>query len=260
MSKIPTHVPDKQIEEEAEAAPPTHRRLTDAGRAQLNRLLNEGMSLAQAMQHPSLLWDENVPAPPKPDPKPRFDPALLAQLPTRFSTKDDVDRALESFFARLVEDGLLAASDLIGVSPRELDRLEARRGLLLPYAYRRFLELAGAKRCRLYSYNHFGVEFPLIKKYRAADVWKIAQTFALDLKTRAPDLFPITGHLGDTYWLVRTTPQERALDALVFCVSEFAEPRLAYPSVLGWLEAFAEEALQALRRGYFNFSPNGTSP
>jgi hypothetical protein len=90
----------------------------------------------------------------------------------------------EDRFARLLRrleaSRVAGTADLVGCTPGEVEALEARYGIRLPLAYRRYLEVIGQRSGRLFTCDHAAVFYPHVLAMTAEQRQQWAEARAED--------------------------------------------------------------------------------
>lgn len=174
----------------------------------------------------------------------------------------------EDCFARLLRrleaSHVATPADLVGCTPGEIEMLEARYGLRLPRAYRRYLEVMGHRSGRLFTCDHAAVFYPYVLAMTAEQRLLWAEARAENGSGPPPafelpgDALLIYGRLGEQFEFIRCRGED---DSPVWYFNTWEwQVREAAPSVLAWLESWCTEAEWAISSGYFDLHPKGTTP
>src|SRR5689334_14280202 len=78
-------------------------------------------------------------------------------------TGDPFDELLK----RMQRSGVAAPAELLGCTPAQIRRLEARYSVTLPATYRRFLEVMGRKSGRLVTHDDLDVQYDYVLRATA---------------------------------------------------------------------------------------------
>src|SRR4051812_41684842 len=68
----------------------------------------------------------------------------------------------EALLRRLHRSGVASPEELVGCTPAELRRLEARYSVTLPATYKRFLEVMGRKSGRLVTHDYLDIQYDYV--------------------------------------------------------------------------------------------------
>ena len=169
---------------------------------------------------------------------------------------------LDSEFAKFVEELRhdAVARTVQGCSPAEIDHLQQVCGVQLPRVYRLYLLTMGHAADRLFTHDHLAVSYEYV--LRLGDQLRKAMIEPAAPGAPAFDLPPnslvIFGRLSEQFlFIVCNRPD----DSPVFHVDSWDRvSKQAYPSILDWLRDMRNEAVEAIRDGYYSEHPNGTIP
>jgi len=174
----------------------------------------------------------------------------------------------EDRFARLLRrlgaSRVAAPAELVGCTAGEIAALEARYGVRLPRAYRRYLEVMGHRSGRLFTCDHAAVFYPNVLAMTAEKRHQWAQAQAEDGSGPPPefelpvDALLIYGRLGEQFEFISCGGQDDS-PVWYFNTCDW-QVRQTESSVLAWLESWCTEAERAIASGYFDVYPAGTTP
>ena len=164
----------------------------------------------------------------------------------------------ELLLERLASAGVASSNDLEGCSPAEIEQLKSRFSVTLPATYRWYLTTMGKRSGRLFTHDHMAVYYPHVLRM-TAEYREETADFPNDTSVDLPvDALIIAGRLGDQFQFIRCNNLE---DSPVWYFNvldnQIAESN---PSIIFWLHSFCDQAEQAIKNGYFDAYPNGTSP
>jgi len=113
---------------------------------------------------------------------------------------------------------------------------------------------------RLFTHDHLAVTYDHVLELRDQLLEGMSEpsdpsASAFQLPTHAA---VISGRLGDQFQYIVCNGQD---DVPVLYVNSWdRRPKQCYPGILAWLRAHEAMAVEAIREGYFDRYPNGTSP
>lgn len=155
---------------------------------------------------------------------------------------------------RMARSGIAGSSDLIGCSVAEIEALEQRYRVSLPDLYRDYLFLMGHSAGSLFTHDHIAVTYRYV----------LAMTdehFALPAQKEVAlpsGSLLISGRLGEQFEFIRAVG---GMESSVWYFNLWdREIVLSHPSVAAWLECWCSEAEAAIKEGYYDRYPNGTTP
>src|SRR5688572_27013995 len=141
----------------------------------------------------------------------------------------DWEGRFESLLGRIKSSGIARPLELKGCSEEEIIWLEQKFGVVLPRAYRKYLETMGQGAGRLFTHDHAAVTYP----YLADLTTKANETLASKLPQTA---FVIHGRLGETFLFILCDNSE---DSAVYRVIEWGQRiNKVYLSVMDWLHEY----------------------
>jgi hypothetical protein len=154
----------------------------------------------------------------------------------------------------MATSGVAAPHELQGCTKAEIASLEGRYGLRLPNTYRRYLELMGHRSRRLFTSDHMAVFYKHV-----LDLTDDVRTGPAPASFQLPpDAFVVAGRLSACWQFIRC---DNADDSPVWVFDEIDWViTQCEPSVLDWLNTWCGSAEDAIRGGYFEIFPNGTTP
>ena len=165
-----------------------------------------------------------------------------------------MSKLIDAFVDRLGVDQIATEEDLRGCTTDEIGVLEFKYGVTLPIIYRRFLERLGHESGRLFKYDHLATSYEHV-----LDMTAEARRYAVlegevdrfkEVITQI-DLI-ILGRLGEQFYFIRC---DRTDDSAVYFFNNSSfESGLAYGSVVEYLNAIADECVEAIESGYFRNS------
>src|SRR5262245_48537678 len=74
----------------------------------------------------------------------------------------------DGLLKRMQRSGVASPNELLGCTPAQIRRLEARYRVTLPATYRRFLEVMGRRSGRLVTHDYLDIQYDYVLKATAA--------------------------------------------------------------------------------------------
>jgi hypothetical protein len=181
--------------------------------------------------------------------------------------QQDTRLGFEQLLTRMAKSKVANHSDLRGCTRAEIAYLEQRYGLLLPFSYRRYLELMGHRSGRLFTSDHMAVFYEhavrLTDDFRTRRLGSGEEQHSGDM--RAPSTFRlptnaliIAGRLDASWEFIRCDDANDS-PVWIFDENDWAITETS-ASVIDWLRTWCGIAEDATASGYFLSNPNGTGP
>jgi hypothetical protein len=171
---------------------------------------------------------------------------------------NDLRQHFAQFITELRQSGV--ATELRGCTPAEVADLEATLEQTLPLAYKLYLESMGHSAGRLFTHDHLAVTYNYVLQLgqQLKEAMSEEQSPGTILFRLPEQGVVIASRLaGQFHYILCDRPD----DAAVFYVNTWEQKALqVYPSILAWLRSHEASALDAIRSGYFDDYPNGTTP
>lgn len=169
-----------------------------------------------------------------------------------------IEQNFQKLLYYLEEHQIAHRSGLIGCSELEILNLEKRYGITLPATYRLYLKTMGHVSGRLFKHDHLAVTYPHILETTQEELELIDSRPPEAAAALRGDGFIIASRLGEQFEFIRCNQLD---DSPVWYYNEYDdEVTQNYTSVMGWLEAWASAAREAIESGYFKTYPDGTAP
>jgi hypothetical protein len=160
---------------------------------------------------------------------------------------------LNALFKRMARTGVASPTEVVGCTPAQIKRLEARYGVTLPSTYRRFLSTMGRNSGRLFKGDWLEVHYRNVLKL-TAQIPGIVRAWAEDSPEwdsfALPDkaLVILYRDMSDDFHFIRC---DRADDSGVWHFSpDVPRPYQFRRSVVSWLRGWCKDAEQAIAGGY----------
>lgn len=170
-----------------------------------------------------------------------------------------VEVQLQALLDRMQAKEVASRDGLVGCSPDEIAALEARYGVELPFAYRRYLEIMGHDSGRLFTHDHVAVTYDRVLGLTDEFDEHFGDTPENPDRRLPSQALVVLGRLGEQFLFLVC---DRADDSEVFHIASDPDlqPQLSHRSVVEWLNAWCDEAELAIMQGYYEKYPSGTSP
>lgn len=178
------------------------------------------------------------------------------------------DKSINSVLRRLHDSGIAKRDELQGCSQTEIQALEDKYNIQLPSSYNDYLKMMGHKSGRLFTSDHMAVFYPFV-----LDLTFDFRQERLEEQTAKgdpycplpPDSFElpqnsllIASRLDASWEFIHCAGQD---DSAVWYFDETDwKITQSHSSLWLWLECWCGIAENAIKSGYFNLHPHGTTP
>jgi SMI1 / KNR4 family (SUKH-1) len=159
----------------------------------------------------------------------------------------------------MLEHQVATTSSLVGCTDAEIAAIETKYSVRLPAAYRSFLALMGQESGRLFTHDHVGTSYQYVlgeteSLRRFLDSGRAEPPSSFELPRDA--LVILTRDLHCQF--IRCNDPEDS-PVWYFNIGEWSVAQ-CNTSITEWLRGWCTAAEGAIRRGYFDVYPKGTTP
>jgi hypothetical protein len=157
---------------------------------------------------------------------------------------------LEELVARMAAHGVAGPDELGGCSEAEIQALEQRYSVRMPSSYRSYLKTMGHRAGRLFDSDHWVASYAevlrLTQEERESAARDEADASHLE-EILGADGLVVLERLGEQFYFIRCNESDDP--PVRYFENDDWETKVAYPSVLAWLDDTCAEVVGAVRRG-----------